>query len=388
MTAAIIPAPYPPQADPATAPLEHYRPRALPRLPGAVRLGLFEPNQSWSFWPTTAASETSWTYQYNRDIVRMADALGFSFAFPAGRWKGLAGDRIDWRGASLDTITLTAALLEATTRITLLTTIHTNVFNPVVAAKFGADMDQIGQGRWGLNIVSGWGVHEFESMGIPLLNHTDRYRYTAEWLAIIRRLWASGECTFHGEYFDISEAVCRPRPAQIGSALVVNAGQSNTGLRFAATSADYLFTRAGNAARFHGIAKEVGRDVGVIGTVKLLMRETRADADALAEQIASGVDKGALRSLMIANGSHTAETADAALAVDGAAEAQAIEGAIIGTPDDIAAGLAELAAEGIDGFCLTLFDYTRELELFGRRVIPQLRERLGERGQRLALTTD
>lgn len=383
------PNPYPPQADPATAPLEHYLPRALPRRPGTLALGIFQPNQSWSFWPTTAPSETSWTYAYNRDVVRQADAIGFSFAFPAGRWKGLPGEVIDWRGASLDTITLTAGLLEATERITLLTTIHTNVYNPVVAAKIGADLDHIGQGRWGLNIVSGWGIHEFEAMGIPLLDHKERYRYTAEWLAVIRDLWATGECTFRGDYFTIEEAVARPRPAQSPMPLVVNAGQSYTGMKFAATSADYLFTRSENAARFRAISAEVQSSTGIFGTVKVILRPTRVEAEDLAAAIVAGADRGAIRSMLIASGSDTPESADAKLAEPEALHRQTVEGAIIGDPDDVATGLAALAAaHAIDGLCLTLFDYQRELDLIAERVLPILRDRLAAHGITLHLTTD
>ncbi|MGE0598219.1 MAG: LLM class flavin-dependent oxidoreductase [Dehalococcoidia bacterium] len=352
-------------------------------------LGIFQPNQSWSFWPTTATTETSWTYRYNRDVVRLAEAIGLHFAFPAGRWKGISGDQIDWRGASFDTVTLTAGLLEATSRITLLTTIHTNVFNPVVAAKMGADLDHIGNGRWGLNIVSGWGVEEFGSMGIPLLAHADRYRYTSEWLSVIRKLWENGECTHQGEYFAINEAVARPRPMQSPRPLIVNAGQSNTGLRFAAREADYLFSGAGNAERYRRLCAEEGLDGGIIGTIKILLRETSAEAQELASDIADHADRGAIRGMMIASGGDTPETAEEKLGSREQVRQRAIDGAIVGSPDEVAAQLAERAlTASLDGFCLTFFDYQRDLTLFAERVIPVLREKLLERNVRLRLTSD
>lgn len=381
--------PYPPHADPASMPLEHCLPRALPREPGTLMLGIFQPNQSWSFWPTTASTETSWTYPYNRDVVRLAESIGMHFAFPAGRWKGIAGDSIDWRGASFDTVTLTAGLLEATSRITLLTTIHTNVFNPVVAAKIGADLDQIGQGRWGLNIVSGWGVQEFGSMGIPLLNHADRYRYTSEWLKIIRKLWETGECTHSGEYFTISEAVARPRPMQSPRPLIVNAGQSNTGLRFAAKEADYVFSGAANAERYRRLCAEDGVDGGIIGTIKIVVRETSLGANELASEIADHADRGAIRGMMIASGGDTPESADEKLATREQVRQRAIDGAVIGSPEEVARELTDRAvASSLDGFCLTFFDYQRDLTLFAERVVPPMREMLLERGVRLRLLSD
>lgn len=380
--------PYPPQADPERQQLEHCVDRALPRRGATLMLGIFQPNESWCYWPTTFPTRTSWTYDYNLAVVRLAERIGLDFAFPAARWKGIKGDRIDYRGVALDTMTLTAGLLQGTSRITILTTIHTNVFNPVVAAKIGADLDHIGHGRWGLNIVSGWGVEEFQSMGIPLLNHKDRYKYTAEWLQIIRELWQTGECTFHSEYFDIEEAVARPRPMQAGGPLTVNAGQSYTGMRFAAQNVDYLFSYAKNGDLFRTIRQEVGRDVGVIGAMKLLIRPTKAEAEDLASDILTGADRGAVRAMWIASGANTPETAAERMATPGALEESIMDDAVIGDPQEAAIQIAErAAARGLDGICFQLFDYERDLELIAKRMLPALREQLQSRGLKLSLAT-
>ena len=53
-------------------------------------------------------------------------------------------------------MTWAAAMLASTSRIQILSTVHVPAFNPVVAAKMGASLDHIGNGRWGINIVSGW----------------------------------------------------------------------------------------------------------------------------------------------------------------------------------------------------------------------------------------
>ena len=60
-----------------------------------------------------------------------------------------------------------------------------------------------------------------------------------------------------------------------------------------------------------------------------------------------------------------------------------------GAGDEVAGELAERAlGADLDGFCLTFFDYQRDLTLFAERVIPVLREKLLERGVRLRLTLD
>ena len=48
---------------------------------------------------------------------------------------------------------------------------------------------------------------------------------------------------------------------------------------------------------------------------------------------------------------------------------------LIGTPDDVADGLARIAAAGFSGVALGFLDYERELPYFVETVLPRLRER-------------
>ena len=379
---------YPPHADPAERPLEHYAERTMPMVPG-LRLGLFLPNESWGEFPTLAKTSTEWTYAYNREAALLAESAGFSFCLPAGRWKGLQGDELNWRGASLDTITLSAALLEATSRISVLTTVHTNVFNPVVAAKFGADMDQIGRGRWGMNIVSGWGVHEFAPMGIELLDHKERYVYTAEWLDIVRGLWEHGVFSYQGKHFTIEEATAWPRPAQAPRPLLVNAGQSYTGMKFSVQQVDYAFTFPANRAKLTQICAEVGREVGFIGTKRVILGRTDEEAQALAADICANSDKAALRAHYIAAGAATAETIDDLLKTQADYDKYYLGDALVGSPETVAAELAEWAVEyKPNGVTLLFYNCIDDLTTFAEQVIPSLAKRLDEAGYPLVLESD
>jgi len=372
-----IPKPYPPHADPATRRLEHFREKTLQRRPNEVMFGVFLPTSSWGLWATTAETETEWTYQYNKRIVRLAEDAGLHYAFPAARWKGIQGDRIDWRGASLDTITLAAGLLEATTRIAVLATIHTNVFNPVVAAKLCADMDQIGSGRFGLNIVSGWNEEEFQSMNIPLLDHKERYNYTREWLTIVKSLWATGTCTFEGRFFKIDGAIARPLPVQRPGPVLANAGQSYTGIRFAAEEADYNFARGAHAAKFRDIASQCGSSAGFIGTRKIILGKTDAQAHALADEIMAKVDLGAVRGMRITSGAATEETVGAWMAEPANIREAVLESALTGSPETVAREMAAWLLETrVDGVCLSFFNYFSDLEVFARQVLPRLADHL------------
>ncbi len=373
---------YPDSADPANrSDLEHCFERALPADEGSVMLGIFLPNQSFSEWPTLAPNATEWTYQQNLATVLAAEEMGMSFALPPSRWAGLPGDEIVWRGASLDAITLSAALLAATTKITLLTTMHTNLLNPVVAAKFGVGLDHIGRGRWGVNVVSGWGVQEFASMGVELLDRKHRYAYTREWLDVVEALWRDGEATLDGEYFKINKASGRPRPMQV-SPLIVNAGQSYTGMRFSAERANYIFSYGDNAEKFRKIRAEVGSDCGFIGAKAVIVGQTTAEAQERAKQIIDQADRGTLRNMLVSSGAASAEDAEQRMATREDVYEFLLGDAIIASAEDAGTQLADWAATNkIDGVCLNLFDYVTDLELFRTDTIPAFEAELAKHGK-------
>jgi pyrimidine oxygenase len=372
---------YPPQADPAKRPLQHFRPKTLPKEEGGIMLGVFLPCQSWGQWPTMAESEAEWTYVYNRRVTLLAEEIGMHFALPAARWKGIVGDRVDWRGVSLDTITLASALLEATSTITVMSTIHTNVFHPVVGAKMCADLDQISGGRFALNIVSGWNEDEFKSLSIPLIvNRKDRYAYTREWLHVARQLWQTGECSFDGRFFQLEGAVARPLPVQTPGPVLVNAGQSYTGMSFAAEDVDYLFSYGLSAPKFRDIVKEKSSGTGFVGLKKVLLRRTKAEAETMAAEILDKIDVGAVTGMRMASGAISPD-----LAAEWSADRENIRAAVfedgfIGSPESVARDLAEwIVQTRPNGICLTLYDYVRELELFAE-LMPILSELLHESG--------
>jgi pyrimidine oxygenase len=373
---------YPDSADPATRPeLEHSVERALPAVADSVMLGIFQPNQAFGEWPTLAPNPSEWTYEYNLATVLAAEELGMSFAFPAARWAGLPGDEIVWRGASLDTITLTAALLAATSKITLLTTVNTNLLNPVVAAKYGVGLDHIGDGRWGMNVVSGWGAHEFAAMGVELLDHKERYRYTREWLDVVEMLWRDGEASLDGEYFKIDKASGRPRPKQV-SPLIVNAGQSYTGMRFSAERANYIFCYGESAEKFRKVRAEVGSDCGFIAAKAVILGATTEEAHDRAKQIVDQADRGALRNMLVASGAASVEQAAERIDSPGAVHEYLMGDAIIASAEDAGTQLAEWAATSdVDGICLNLFDYLGDLELIGSDTIPAFEAELAKHGK-------
>ena len=85
--------------------------------------------------------------------------------------------------------------------------------SPAMIAKKAATVDQISGGRFILGIGSGWHEPEYRGFGFPFDHRVSRF---AEAFTIIRTLFETGECDFHGEYYDIEGAVLFPKPVRPG----------------------------------------------------------------------------------------------------------------------------------------------------------------------------
>lgn len=75
-------------------------------------------------------------------------------------------------------------------RLSAFATAHTAFTHPLIAARQFATIDHIADGRFGLNIVSGWNQPEYEMFGLDLpVEHDVRGRYGQEWWDVIRTGW-------------------------------------------------------------------------------------------------------------------------------------------------------------------------------------------------------
>jgi alkanesulfonate monooxygenase SsuD/methylene tetrahydromethanopterin reductase-like flavin-dependent oxidoreductase (luciferase family) len=94
--------------------------------------------------------------------------------------------------------------------------VHVGVYllplrHPVLVARQLADFAQVAPGRLVLGVgVGGEDRHEFEVCGV---DPASRGRRMNECLAIVRQLLAGTAVSFHGEFFDLDDAIISPAPA-------------------------------------------------------------------------------------------------------------------------------------------------------------------------------
>ena len=358
----------------------------------ALKVGVFGANCSSGRSATKVPERWSASWLDCLRLARMADEAGIDFMLPIGRWKGYGGDT-DFHGETLETKTWAAGLLAATKRITVFGTVHAPLFNPIIAAKECVTCDQIGEGRFGLNIVAGWNEGEFEMFGVKQRDHETRYAFAQEWVDVVKRAWSEGEdFDFDGQFFKLAGIRAKPKPYGGTRPIIMNAGSSGTGQAFALRNCDAFFT-ATNASRksIEGTAKKVAevkaqartfdRDIEVYTVGHVICRPTQQEADEYYQHaVIENADWGAVERMMaLRNIKRDSLTADEYVAKRHYFAANAIGGyPFVGTPDKVADELANLSRAGVRGIAFSLVNYVDELPYVCEEVLPRL-ARLGLR---------
>ncbi|MFJ3651975.1 LLM class flavin-dependent oxidoreductase [Streptomyces nigra] len=216
---------------------------------------------------------------------------------------------------ALEPLTLLTALATATEHIGLIATASTSYNSPYNLARKFASLDIVSGGRAGWNIVTTAGAEAARNFGLDAEPaHAERYARAAEFLDVAQKLWDSWEddaivadkaagvwgddAKIHpprhrGTYFQVQGALNVPRTPQ-GYPLLVQAGSSEDGKRFAARYAEAVFTAQQtieDARAFYADLKartaEAGRDpdhVKVLPGIVPVIGSTEAEARA-AEQV-------------------------------------------------------------------------------------------------------
>ena len=135
-----------------------------------------------------------------------------------------------------DTFTLATALTARTRTFQPLAAIRPGYWQPGPFACAAATLDQLGQGRLLINIVSGKDDHraygDFEE------ENADRYARTREFMQLVRRLWTEEDVTFDGTFFRVEHSTCLPRPYRAGGPPLYFGGASPAAEDVAAAEAD------------------------------------------------------------------------------------------------------------------------------------------------------
>ncbi|BDA74682.1 hypothetical protein RIVM261_047350 [Rivularia sp. IAM M-261] len=148
------------------------------------------------------------SFERAKVLIQLAEECGFTTTLIAQHIANPRNPDFD----QLETWTTASALAAVTNQIEIIAAIKPLLFHPVVLAKMALGIDAISNGRFAINLVSAWFKPEMEKSGIPFLPHDERYRYSTEWLQVVKALWSGEVVNFQGDYFQISDLKLLPRP--------------------------------------------------------------------------------------------------------------------------------------------------------------------------------
>jgi pyrimidine oxygenase len=351
-------------------------------------IGVFIPigNNGWLI--SKSSPQYMPSFELNKAIVRKAEEHGLDFALSMIKLKGFGGETEFW-DHNLESFTLMAGLAAATNRIKLYASTPILALPPAIVARMAVTVDSIAPGRFGVNIVTGWAPGEYSQMGLwPGDEHFgNRYARAAEYVTVMKELWSEGVSDFKGEFYEMDDCVLSPRP-ESGHIDIVAAGQSGTGMRFAAEHADYSFilgsgvntplALSDSTATLMDEAKKTGRDVGALSLFMVIADETDETAQAKWKDYHDNADLAALA--YMAGESATDKTADDSSTArtislpEGAVNFNM--GTLVGSYETVARMLDEVAeVSGTKGIMLVFDDFLEGIENFGTRVQPLMKSR-------------
>lgn len=315
------------------------------------------------------------SYQRAKQLAQLAEACGFTTTLIAEHIINPRNQELD----QLETWTTAAALAEATESIEIIAAVKPLLFHPVVLAKMALNIDAISGGRFAINLVSAWFKPELQKSGIPFLPHDERYRYSQEWIDVVKALWSGEKINFQGNYFQITDLCLRPRPIAQPHPRIYLGGESDAAKNLAMQAADVFF--------LNGRPLEVVREI--IADVKnrkrtlpkplrfalsafVIARPTDAEAQAEYEYLFE-LSKQDDRTELLKGVEPEVVMFKNMAKYPGVGSNGGTAAGLVGSYDTVAAKIADFVAVGIDTFMLQFQPFVPEMKRFSQEVVPRVR---------------
>ncbi len=158
----------------------------------------------------------------------------------------------------------------ATSRIRLgVAVVNLPFVSPAYLAKQAATVDILSGGRLDLGLGIGWMPEEFAATGASMARRGAR---AAEYVAVLRELWADGPSEFSGEFYEIPPSSVAPKPAQPGGPPILLGGLARPALERAGRIADGWVTSS---------RTDLSRIAEGVGIIRAAAAQAGRDPDAM-----------------------------------------------------------------------------------------------------------
>jgi FMNH2-dependent dimethyl sulfone monooxygenase len=327
--------------------------------------------------------DASWAYA--KRLAQRSEQIGYDLTLIAELFlndiKGIDAPALEaWSTA--------AALAAVTEKLELMVAVRPTFHQPAIFAKQAANVDQIAGGRLALNVVSSWWSDEARRYGVQFDAHDDRYARTAEWLDVLDGAWREPRFSYEGRYYKVDETVLEPKPHPSHRRPTLYAGGESE-------AAKTLIARQCDAYVMHGdpadrVAPKVAdmrarreaaseRSVAA-GAAELppmeygmaayaVVRDTEAEARREVERI-TNVSPGTPGFGNYQDWVRNTQLEDTLSLQDYSVSNRGLRAGLVGTPEQVADRVRELAAAGVGLLLLQSSPQLEEMERFSEQVMP------------------
>ncbi len=215
--------------------------------------------------------------------------------------------------------------------------------HPATIAKMAASIDQMSGGRFDLGVGTGWNELEHTAFGLPFPERRERFDRLVEALAYLEASFGEGRSTFSGDHY-LLDADVRPKPEDV-RIIVGGSGPTRTP------------TLAGSHAHeyntFISTPEQAGPRISVMReSAQKSGRDPASIRVSMMGQLFVAPDESGYRDLM------ARAAAERELTVIELENRFSERGVPFGTPDRLAATLADLEEVGVDRLYIQLLDVT------------------------------
>ncbi len=322
--------------------------------------------------------EASWAYISR--LARRSEELGFDLTLIAelnlNDIKGI-------HAPSLDAWTTAAALAAVTWRLELMVAVRPTFHPPALLAKQAANLDHISGGRLSLNVVSSWWADEARQYGAPFDQHDARYARTSEWLDIVTGVWSQPTFTYSGRYYTVQNTVAEPKPVRLPGRprpVLYAGGESEAAKQLIAQKCDAYVMHGDPPERLREKIADMRQrrerwglaplQFGVAGFV--ILRPTETEARQELSRI-TDVRQSAAGYANYHDWLANTRLEQRVSLEDYSVSNRGLRSGLVGTPEQVAARIAEFEAAGVDLLLLQFSPQYEEMERFAEQILRPLR---------------
>jgi FMNH2-dependent dimethyl sulfone monooxygenase len=355
-----------------------------------LRFAYWVPAISTGYLASRIQQQFGWDLEYNVKLAKIAEEAGIDYGLTATRFNATYSD-----DGQHEAVTLSQFILARTNKLRLISAVLTGLWQPGVMAKIGSTADVLSDGRWAINIVSGWHRGQYRSFGQPWLEHDERYRQSEEFIQVLKGCWSGEEFSFKGDFFRINYYQLSPRPVQRPHPEIFQGGSSTAARKMAGRWSDWYFTNGGKPSEIKpqvdevlGYAAEHRRRVRIGVNSFVIARETEREARSAYDEIIRLADWDAVnrfaKEVKEAGRSTTDGIGNWAKSslVDLVQGNDGFKTDLIGTPEQIAERILALKNVGVGLILMGFLNFHEEVAHFGKHILPLVREMEAERARR------